>query len=267
MGLFDVRLFRLINGDVARHTPWLHTLLAGYALYGVALFAGLLLAGWWMARRHGPEAMAVALWAPVATLAAVAAAQPIAHLVAEPRPYVHLAHVLVLVPRSSDFSYPSDHATMAGAVATGLCLTRRRLLGAAGVVAAAVLAFARVYVGAHYPHDVAAGLALGLAVAVLGYLLLTGPLTRLVTWLSATPPRPLSWLRPLLTTAPTRPSGPAGRPPARLRPPGSGGAGSAAGHHTAHPGRPWRGPASEEPLPPRPAPGTPPAQGREESQL
>src|SRR2546428_463519 len=66
----------------------------------------------------------------------------------------------VLVARTTDFSFPGDHATAVGAVAVGLLLTRRRL----GIVMAAfavLMAFARVYVGAHYPGDVVAGLALG----------------------------------------------------------------------------------------------------------
>ena len=38
------RLFIDVN-DLARHTGWLHGAVLGYATYGVALFAALLLAG------------------------------------------------------------------------------------------------------------------------------------------------------------------------------------------------------------------------------
>ena len=37
-------LFLDVN-TFARHTPWLHLVMTGYAAYGVVLFAGLLLAG------------------------------------------------------------------------------------------------------------------------------------------------------------------------------------------------------------------------------
>ena len=61
----------------------------------------------------------------------------------------------------------------------GLLLVSRRL-GAVAAVAAVLMAAVRVYVGAHYPLDVVAGLALGAVVSGLGWLLLRRPLTRLV---------------------------------------------------------------------------------------
>jgi membrane-associated phospholipid phosphatase len=71
----------------------------------------------------------------------------------------------LLVAKSADFSFPSDHATAVGAVAVGLLLVRPRL-GAIAAALALLLAFTRVYVGVHYPGDVLAGLVLGGAVAV-----------------------------------------------------------------------------------------------------
>jgi undecaprenyl-diphosphatase len=50
------------------------------------------------------------------------------------------------------------------------------------------MAFTRVYVAAHYPWDVLAGLALGAAVALLGWLLLAAPLTTLTGFLRRQPP-------------------------------------------------------------------------------
>ncbi|MFI2651630.1 phosphatase PAP2 family protein [Micromonospora fulviviridis] len=80
---------------------------------------------------------------------AAAVNQPIVSLVHEPRPYPTLAGILVLADRSSDPSFPSDHATMAGAVAAGLLLVSWRL-GLLATAAAAVMGFARIYIGAHY---------------------------------------------------------------------------------------------------------------------
>ena len=39
--------------DFARATPWLHGPLVLYAGYGLVVFAGLLVAGWWIARKAG----------------------------------------------------------------------------------------------------------------------------------------------------------------------------------------------------------------------
>jgi undecaprenyl-diphosphatase len=158
--------FQQVN-DFARATPWLHGLVSGYANYGVVLFAALLLVGWWIARRSGQvKSTAAVACAVSATLLAVAINQPIVNAVHEARPYTAHHSILVLAQRSADFSFPSDHAVMAGAVAAGLWFVSRRL-GIAATIAAVLMAFARVYIGAHYPQDVLAGLALGSAVAVL----------------------------------------------------------------------------------------------------
>ena len=48
----NTSLFLTVNG-FARSTPWLHGPLGVYAGYGLVLFAGLLIVGWWIARRDG----------------------------------------------------------------------------------------------------------------------------------------------------------------------------------------------------------------------
>ena len=181
--------FLVVNGW-ARDTGWLHGPAVAYADQGVVLFAVLLVAGYVVARRSGDLLRtARALLAGAGVLLAVALNQPIVHAANERRPYVALPHVLVLVHRSADASFPSDHATMAGAVAVGLLYVSRRL-GMVAVVAAVVMAFTRVYVGAHFPVDVVAGLAFGALVAVLTQLA-AGPLAQLLARLQSTPLRPL----------------------------------------------------------------------------
>lgn len=165
---------------LARATAWLHAPVRTYADFGVVLFAGLLLVSWWLARGEGDlRRVTAALWAPVGALLALGVNQFLAAAVSEPRPYTVLPHALVLVSRSGDPSFPSDHAVMAGAVAAGVWLAHRRL-GVVAAVLAVLMAFARVYVGAHFPLDVLAGLVVGGVVAWTSYALLHRPLERLV---------------------------------------------------------------------------------------
>ena len=190
--------FTAVN-DFARSTPWLHEPLRLYAEYGVVVFAALLLWSWWIARRSDDLRLVTrALWAPVGALVALGVNQVLVAAVAEPRPYTALNHVLVLVGRSGDFSFPSDHAVMAGAVAAGVWLVDRRLGLLAGALAL-LMAFTRVYVGAHFPLDVVAGLLVGVVIAVATCLLVVPLAQRLVALLVRTPARVL-----LTSPAPAR---------------------------------------------------------------
>lgn len=176
---------------LARATPGLHRPLALYAGDGVALFAVLLLLSWWLARRDGDlRRVAIALWAPIGTLLALGVNQLLVTAVGEPRPYTVLPHVLVLGCRGSDYSFPSDHAVMAGAVAIGTVLAHRRL-GLVTAALAVLMAFARVYIGVRFPLDVAAGLIVGGTVALLSYTLVCPLVRKLVNALARIQMRPL----------------------------------------------------------------------------
>jgi membrane-associated phospholipid phosphatase len=187
---WDRPLFRDVN-DFTRDTPWLHGGMLAYAAYGTVLFAALLLVGWWVARSSGDLVrVAAALWAPVGALVALAINQLLVNAWQEPRPYDVLSRISVLASRSNDYSFPSDHAVMAGAVAGGLFLVHRRL-GAVALAAALLMAFARVYIGAHWPGDVVVGLLVGAAVVVGGFVAVRRPAVALLRVLVSTPLRPL----------------------------------------------------------------------------
>ncbi len=181
----DSSIFRWFN-RLADSTGWAHGIVTAYAKYGIVLLALLILGAYLDGRRRGdPRQVAASVWTVAASLLALGLGQIIGHLVDRPRPYDTLSNVHVLVARTADFSFPSDHATAAGAVAAGLLIADRRW-GLIASVLAVAMALARVYVGAHYPSDVVAGLLLGAVVAGGGGLIAVPLLTRAARWMCTT---------------------------------------------------------------------------------
>jgi undecaprenyl-diphosphatase len=177
--------------SIARHTDWAHGMATTYALAGGLVVLGMLLiVGWLVSRHHSPRKVGASLSAALAAVVGFLINQPISNAIAERRPYQTLHHVLVLVPRVGDFSMPSDHAVVAGAVIAGVLLYNWRL-GLAATAAGLALAFDRVYVGAHYPADVVAGLGLGAVVAICLYAVIGPTLAALAAFLAKTPLRQL----------------------------------------------------------------------------
>ncbi|GGT87178.1 phosphatase PAP2 family protein [Streptomyces violascens] len=148
--------------DFARHTHWLNGPVSAFTSYGIALFAVLMLAGWWIARRKDASVMAAALAAPVAMVLAYVVNDGIKSVFTEPRPCRALPHDFLIekCPPLDDYAFPSNHTTVAAAAAVALFLVNRRL-GIVASVFALLMGASRVYVGAHYPHDVLVALVVG----------------------------------------------------------------------------------------------------------
>lgn len=159
--------FTLYHDVDAAGPHWLDDLFAWLATYLpaviVAIVALLFLIPWAhrrLARREG------AVMGTIAAALALAINQPIAAAVDRARPYVTHPHARLLIDRSHDPSFPSDHATGAFAIAVAVWFFDR-IAGALLLVLALILSFARVYAGTHYPSDVVGGAAIGAAVALL----------------------------------------------------------------------------------------------------
>jgi len=171
--------------NLAHRSPgWLDDTVSAWSTYGLAVFAVLMAVVWWRARRVSATTALVALAVPVAVGAAYAVDAAVKLLVREDRPCQSL-HVATLeaCPAPGDWSFPSNHAAIAAAAAVALLFVSRRL-GAVAAVAACAMAVSRVWVGAHYPHDVAAGVVVGALVAALGMTALcrrSDPLVRRIT--------------------------------------------------------------------------------------
>lgn len=82
-------------------------------------------------------------------------------LIARVRPYDVNAAVQLLIPRPTDFSFPSGHAAASFTAASALYFSRHKLWIPA-LLLSALIAFSRLYLYVHYPTDVLAGMLLGL---------------------------------------------------------------------------------------------------------
>jgi membrane-associated phospholipid phosphatase len=160
----DYSLYKTINGLTgSSFADGLFKILANDLPEVLVVLVALIFLSPWPRRRR--ERRAGAVLATAAAGLALLINQPISHAVDRLRPYLaHPAHAHVLIARSHDPSFPSDHATGAFALAFGVWLYDRAL-GTVLLVVGAVLAFSRVYVGTHYPGDVVAGALLGMAMA------------------------------------------------------------------------------------------------------
>ncbi|WP_329219811.1 phosphatase PAP2 family protein [Streptomyces sp. NBC_01485] len=178
--------------DLARQAPaWLDDTVSAWSTYGLALFAALMAVGWWRARRLGAAASVTALAVPFVVVMAHGVDAALKPLVREDRPCRSLrVATLEACPAPGDWSFPSNHTAVAAAAAVALLFVSRRL-GAVAVVAAVAMAAARVWVGAHYPHDVLAGVVVGALAALLAMSALRGRADGLALRLTATRLRPL----------------------------------------------------------------------------
>ncbi|KUL24474.1 phosphatase PAP2 family protein [Streptomyces regalis] len=167
----DVELLYDING-LAKDAPrWFDRVMEYVGEYGLVLAMVLLVVWcWWSVRRRGAEdaasSVAALVWAPLAAALAVVVNVPIRGFVERPRPFNDHQGLEVLVSGKTDFSFVSDHATIAMALGVGLFVANRKF-GLVGIGLALLEGFCRVYMGVHYPTDVVGGFALGTAVALL----------------------------------------------------------------------------------------------------
>lgn len=100
-----------------------------------------------------------------------------------PRPFAALPEVTQLVFITPYDSFPSGHATVFAALATGMFIYNRPV-GVFFIVAALLIGAARVAAGVHYPIDILTGYLIGFAVTFFSYKLWHGLSSRIREFIS-----------------------------------------------------------------------------------
>ena len=163
----SVSAYRSVTKAVADAPAWTGSLFE-VATEGTLVILGLLLVWlcWTAVRRRDAADGAGAVVVGVGTVAAYGISEALKLVVDEARPCRALRGVEAIAecPGPGDWSFPSNHATLAAALAVGLAVLRPRLAFVT-LPLAGTAAILRVLVGVHYPHDVLAGAILGGTVA------------------------------------------------------------------------------------------------------
>ncbi len=161
---FDAQAMQAIAGGrdaTLTSIAWVVTEAGSFVLLAPLSIAFLLLRRW---KRPADDIALVVIAAGSALLPFV-----VKLIVARPRPTIgNLSHL-------SSLSFPSEHTTQAAAIYLAIAIMLSQTLArgwreaaiAIGVVIALAVAWSRVYLGLHYPTDVAAGLVLGWGWALL----------------------------------------------------------------------------------------------------
>ncbi len=163
----DWTVFHALNGllrgdDPGQDAAELFNAWAIFAL--VATAAGI----WFVARPGGSiRSKLAAVSAGASAVLALLANAVLGHLWFHARPFVdHPKQTVLLVHHGADNSFPSDHASLAFAVAFAVLVFHRRL-GAVLVAAAVGVGIDRIFVGVHYPVDVGTSVLVGLGAAAI----------------------------------------------------------------------------------------------------
>jgi undecaprenyl-diphosphatase len=160
----DQALTHWIN-SFAGSTAFLDFFMIGVTDIGVPVLIALVVVQWWSKtdRLHVRHSCVAA---GLSFLTALAINQCIILFVHRVRPYdAGISHLIVA--KSTDWAFPSDHTTASVAVVTTFVLNGLPRRAISFAVLAMLISWSRIFVGTHYVTDVLGGCVTGVAGAML----------------------------------------------------------------------------------------------------
>ena len=161
---FDVTITQAINGLAGKSTI-VDFLMVWVSAVGIPVLV-LTVAGQWWRKDDRQHTRHVLIAAGFSFLLGLALNQLILLFIQRMLPYdAGISHLLIA--RSADPSFPSDHATAIIAIAASFLLHGMRRTGAWYLTAAVLVMMSRLWVGTHYASDVLGGAFTGVIGALL----------------------------------------------------------------------------------------------------
>lgn len=157
---WDYQIFSKIN-NLAGHSSYTDLAMVAIAKWGV-IFYGIALAALWFKKGHHEQVFKTRKGVIKVVLSAGIALfinQMIGLAYFRPRPFA-THEVILLLDRSPDPSFPSDHAAGAASI-TASILGENKTWGMILTVISMLLFFSRIYCGTHYPLDILGGISTG----------------------------------------------------------------------------------------------------------
>lgn len=151
MQAFNESLFFLLNAS-SQPSAFVMLVAKFFADYAIWLVPLVLVVGWLRGNSHLRKLM---LEAAGSGLAGLLLAQVIGLVWQHPRPFM-MGLGRTLIPHAADSSFPSDHLTLLWAVAFSFLIHQKsRSVGAVLALLGIPMAWARIYLGVHFPLDMA----------------------------------------------------------------------------------------------------------------
>ncbi|TNP07248.1 undecaprenyl-diphosphatase [Bacillus pacificus] len=161
---FNIDIFRAIN-DLGKQNSFLNPAIVFLAEYMVYIFALIILAYWFTGSR---KSRMMVIQAMVAFVIAEVIGKIAGKFHLNYQPFAVLPDVNKLVDHAVDNSFPSDHTILFFSICFSFWLVRKTT-GWLWLILALCVAISRIWVGVHYPFDVAIGALIGCISAIISY--------------------------------------------------------------------------------------------------
>ena len=160
---FDLVVFRAVNSWSP--SPYVDTVMIVFSLHGRELVWGGVIVALFFLGGKREKGAAIAMVIVFLILAGLGYGWKTLEM--RPRPYDVLDGVRLLIDKESDFGFPSGHTLIVSGGVIVAWLYLRKSYAIILTAEASLVAFSRIYVGVHFPTDVAGGALLGAGCALI----------------------------------------------------------------------------------------------------